>query len=95
MLNAPEPDDYVLATGEIHSIREFVEKAFAHVGRRVEWQGSGAAERGLDAASGKVLVDGHDILSDYRIARALIGLVPQELTTDAFETPPATMRFSL
>ena len=41
-----------------------------------------------------MLVDGHDILSEYRAARSLIGLVPQELTTDAFETPPATMRFS-
>ena len=44
--------------------------------------------------SGTVMVDGHDILADYRAARSLIGLVPQELTTDAFETPPATMRFS-
>src|SRR5262249_45763182 len=42
--------------------------------------------------SGSVKVDGHDILSDYRASRTLIGLVPQELTTDAFETPPATMR---
>src|ERR1700681_698736 len=45
-------------------------------------------------SSGTVTVDGHDIISDYRAARALIGLVPQELTTDAFETPPATLRFS-
>ena len=45
-------------------------------------------------SSGTVTVDGHDILSDYRASRTLIGLVPQELTTDAFETPPATMRFS-
>ena len=44
--------------------------------------------------AGSVKVDGHDILSDYRAARSLIGLVPQELTTDAFETPPATMRLS-
>jgi ABC-2 type transport system ATP-binding protein len=44
--------------------------------------------------SGRVAVEGHDILSDYRAARSLIGLVPQELTTDAFETPPATLRFS-
>src|SRR5215207_4641615 len=43
---------------------------------------------------GKVLVDGHDIISDYRAARALIGLVPQELTTDAFETVWATVSFS-
>jgi ABC-2 type transport system ATP-binding protein len=48
----------------------------------------------VQPSSGTVLVDGHDILSDYRMARSLIGLVPQELTTDAFETPPATMRFS-
>ena len=45
-------------------------------------------------STGTVTVDGHDILTDYRASRALIGLVPQELTTDAFETPPATMRFS-
>ncbi len=45
-------------------------------------------------SSGTVKVDGHDILSDYRASRTLIGLVPQELTTDAFETPPATMRLS-
>ena len=45
-------------------------------------------------STGTVKVDGHDIISDYRAARASIGLVPQELTTDAFETPPATMRLS-
>jgi ABC-2 type transport system ATP-binding protein len=45
-------------------------------------------------SAGTVKVDGHDIITDYRAARALIGLVPQELTTDAFETPPATMRLS-
>jgi ABC-2 type transport system ATP-binding protein len=45
-------------------------------------------------STGSVTVDGHDIAVDYRAARAMIGLVPQELTTDAFETPPATMRFS-
>jgi ABC-2 type transport system ATP-binding protein len=44
--------------------------------------------------SGTVKVDGHDIIDDYRAARSLIGLVPQELTTDAFETPLATMTFS-
>jgi ABC-2 type transport system ATP-binding protein len=45
-------------------------------------------------STGTVTVDGHDILTDYRASRAMVGLVPQELTTDAFETPPATMRFS-
>src|SRR5215813_404914 len=48
----------------------------------------------VNPTSGTVKVDGHDIISDYRQARSLIGLVPQELTTDAFETPPATLRFS-
>ena len=48
----------------------------------------------VNPSAGTVTVDGHDIIADYRAARALIGLVPQELTTDAFETPPATMRFS-
>src|SRR5216110_1907792 len=41
ILQQPEPDDYVLATGETHSVREFVEKAFARVGRRIEWRGKG------------------------------------------------------
>src|ERR1700733_7365757 len=48
----------------------------------------------VNPTAGSVTVDGHDIIADYRAARALIGLVPQELTTDTFETPPATMRFS-
>lgn len=45
-------------------------------------------------SSGRVLIDGHDIVKDYRQARSLIGLVPQELATDAFETPTATMKLS-
>lgn len=45
-------------------------------------------------SAGTVLVDGHDNVSDYKAARTLIGLVPQELTTDAFETPWATLSFS-
>jgi len=48
----------------------------------------------VNASAGTVLVDGHDIVRDYRAARALIGLVPQELTTDAFETVWATVSFS-
>jgi ABC-2 type transport system ATP-binding protein len=48
----------------------------------------------VNASSGQVKVDGHDIVADYRAARALIGLVPQELTTDAFETVWATTSFS-
>jgi GDPmannose 4,6-dehydratase len=51
-----KPDDYVLATGEKHSVREFVEHAFAEVGRRITWRGEGTDETGHDAKSGQVLV---------------------------------------
>jgi GDPmannose 4,6-dehydratase len=57
MLQQDAPDDYVLATGETHSVREFVEKAFAHVGRPIEWRGSGREEKGLEAGTGRVLVE--------------------------------------
>ena len=50
------PDDYVLATGETHSVREFVEVAFEHVGKRIEWHGSGDSEYGTDVLTGEVLV---------------------------------------
>src|ERR1700726_1523459 len=48
----------------------------------------------VTASAGRVTVAGHDIVTDYRAARALIGLVPQELTTDAFETVWSTVSFS-
>jgi GDPmannose 4,6-dehydratase len=57
ILQQDEPDDYVLATGESHSVREFVEKAFAHIGRAIVWQGSGVEEKGIDKSTGKVLVE--------------------------------------
>ncbi|WP_207460996.1 GDP-mannose 4,6-dehydratase [Azospirillum sp. SYSU D00513] len=57
MLQQPEPDDYVLATGETHSIREFVELAFSHIDRRIVWTGSGVEEKGLDARTGETLIE--------------------------------------
>jgi GDPmannose 4,6-dehydratase len=57
MLQQREPDDYVLATGEAHSVREFVEKAFGVVGRKITWRGKGQDERGIDARTGDVLVE--------------------------------------
>jgi len=57
VLQQPAPDDYVLATGEAHSVREFVELAFAEIGRPIGWQGQGADEKGLDAKTGEVLVE--------------------------------------
>ena len=56
ILQQPEPDDYVLATGETHSVREFVEKAFAQIGIRIMWEGQGIDETGADSASGLVRV---------------------------------------
>jgi ABC-2 type transport system ATP-binding protein len=48
----------------------------------------------VNATEGNVVVDGHDIISEYRATRSMIGLVPQELTTDAFETVWGTVSFS-
>jgi GDPmannose 4,6-dehydratase len=56
MLQQPQPEDFVLATGETHSVREFVELAFAEVGRRIAWRGKGTDEKGVDAKTGEVLV---------------------------------------
>jgi GDPmannose 4,6-dehydratase len=56
ILQAEAPDDFVLATGETHSVREFVEAAFAEVDRKIEWKGQGVEEVGVDRQSGAVLV---------------------------------------
>jgi len=56
ILQHDEADDFVLATGEAHSVREFVELAFAETGRAIRWQGQGVDEIGVDAGSGAVLV---------------------------------------
>jgi GDPmannose 4,6-dehydratase len=57
ILQQDKPDDYVLATGESHSVREFVEKAFSRVGREIVWRGSGVDEKGVDRSTGAVLVE--------------------------------------
>ena len=56
MLQQERPDDFVLATGETHTVREFVERAFAVVGVAIEWRGEGEGEVGVDARDGKVRV---------------------------------------
>ncbi|MEI7945461.1 MAG: GDP-mannose 4,6-dehydratase [bacterium] len=56
MLQQEKPDDYVVATGEMHTVREFVEKSFAHVGRVIEWRGKGVDEEGVDTTTGAVVV---------------------------------------
>jgi GDPmannose 4,6-dehydratase len=57
MLQQPVADDYVLATGETHPVREFVELAFAEVGRTIIWKGKGVDEKGIDAKTGDVLIE--------------------------------------
>lgn len=83
----PEPDDYVIATGESHSVREFVERAFAVVGRSLEWSGSAAEEVGRCARTGHVLVqvdpthfrptDPQHLLGDATKARRVLDWRPQ------------------
>ena len=59
MLQQDEPDDYVIATGETHTVREFCDRAFARAGCPLRWTGSGADETGVEAATGvpRVKVD--------------------------------------
>jgi GDPmannose 4,6-dehydratase len=56
MLQHDTPDTYVLASGEMHTVREFVEKAAVHLGFQIEWQGSGVDEVGIDKKTGKQIV---------------------------------------
>ncbi|MBW1940443.1 MAG: GDP-mannose 4,6-dehydratase [Deltaproteobacteria bacterium] len=57
MLQQEDPDDFVIATGESHSVREFVEKAFQETGIKIVWEGSGVHETGKDSETGKKLVE--------------------------------------
>ena len=57
ILQQDKPQDYVLAMNETHTVREFVELAFAELGYEIEWQGSGVDEKGIDKNTGKVLVE--------------------------------------
>ncbi len=87
MLQQEKPDDYVIATGETHSVREFVEAAFRYVDITIEWQGSGVHEVGRDAKTGKILVDINPkyfrptevdcLLGDATKAKEQLGFVPK------------------
>jgi GDPmannose 4,6-dehydratase len=83
ILQHQEPDDFVIATGENHSVREFVELAFKEVGISVQWHGEGVEEKGLDAETGEVLVavdpyyfrptEVHELLGDAGKAYQVLG----------------------
>lgn len=83
ILQHHEPDDWVLATGEAHSVRELVERAFAEIGIELVWRGAGVEEKGIDARTGRTLVEVdpryfrplevHHLLGDPSKARAKLG----------------------
>jgi len=96
MLQQQEPDDFVIATGETHTVREFVELAFKEVGITISWTGEGANTRGIEASTGKTLVmvdqkyfrptEVELLLGDATKARTILGWQPrttfQELVTE-------------
>jgi len=57
MLQQEEAKDYVIATNETHTVKEFVELSFKEVGIKIEWKGTGVEEKGYDKATGRLLVD--------------------------------------
>jgi GDPmannose 4,6-dehydratase len=57
MLQQPEPDDYVIATGETRSVREFAEKVFARLDMPLQWQGKGMMEKGIDTKTGNTVIE--------------------------------------
>ena len=90
ILQQPEPDDYVIATGEQHSVREFCQLAFRRVGIELRFEGEGAEEKGIDTATGKVLVevspdfyrptDVVNLLVDPTKAKSKLGWNPSKTT---------------
>ena len=92
MQQQPKPDDYVLATGESHSVREFIELAFAQVGRKIVWQGAGDDEVGVDHITGLDLVrvdtrhfrptEVDTLLGDATKARQVLGWQPERSFVD-------------
>src|ERR1700688_727615 len=87
ILQADAADDFVLATGETRSVREFVELAFAEVGRSIEWRGKGVEETGIDRKSGKIAVridptyfrptEVDELIGDASKARQKLGWKPK------------------
>ena len=87
MLQQPEPEDLVIATGEQHSVREFATQAAGCLGMRIEWRGSGLDEAGVDANSGKIVIqvdpryfrptEVDSLLGDASKARAKLGWKPE------------------
>ena len=92
MLQQDEPDDFVIATGEQHSVREFTQLAFHYNGIELEWKGAGLEEKGIDKATGKVLVevspdffrptDVVNLWGDPTKARTVLGWTPRKTSSE-------------
>lgn len=92
ILQQDEPDDYVIATGEQYSVRDFAIRAFKHAGIEIEWQGFGIDEKGINKANGKVVVDVSPeffrptdvttLLGDPTKAREKLGWNPRKTSFD-------------
>lgn len=88
MLQQEKPDDFVIATGIQHTVRDFTEKAFAANGIKIRWEGAGIDEKGYDADTGKMLVcvnpawfrptDVDNLLGDSTKAKTVVGWNPQQ-----------------
>jgi len=87
ILQQPQPEDFVIATGEQHSVRDFLARAAAELGIKVEWRGGGLEEQGVDSGTGRVLVridpryfrptEVDALLGDATKARTKLGWKPQ------------------
>jgi len=87
MLQQEQPEDFVIASGEQHSVREFAERAAAALGMHLEWQGEGVEEHGIDTKSGRVVIridpryfrptEVESLLGDPSKARDKLGWVPE------------------
>jgi GDPmannose 4,6-dehydratase len=92
MLQHESPEDFVIATGEFHSVREFCTLAFAEVGINLRWEGVGVDEKGIDIATGKILVEVdpkyfrpaevEQLLGDPTKAKTLLGWNPRKTSFD-------------
>lgn len=90
IMQQPEPEDFVIATGEYHSVREFTELSFRRAGIELRWEGEGVDEKGIDVATGRVLVEVdpkyfrpcevEQLLGDPTKARTKLGWNPRKTT---------------
>jgi len=106
MLQQETPEDFVVSTGEMHSVREFVEAAFKYIGQEIAWEGKGDTEIGKEKATGKIRIkinpkyyrptEVEELLGDSTKAKNLLGWVPKvkfdELVKDMMDSDIELMK---